>query len=99
MLEDFKSILRDNLSIIPSHVKRGENRVVDCLTNEGFSRELEQIFWDASSFEISDISKQCQTLASKDFQPPDGVPREAGWAHVEAPGGAINGDQPPSYPR
>jgi hypothetical protein len=26
MLEDFKGILRDNISIIPSHVKRGENR-------------------------------------------------------------------------
>jgi hypothetical protein len=30
---------------------------------------------------------------------PDGVPRGAGWARGEAPGGAINGGQPPSYPR
>jgi ribonuclease HI len=98
MLEDFKSILRDNLSITPSHVKRGANRVADCLENEGVSRELEQIFWEASNFEASDISKQCQTLAIKDFQPPDGVPHGVGWARGEAPGGAINGGQPPSYP-
>jgi len=44
ILKDFKRILKDNISIIPSHVKRGENGVVDYLENEGVSREIEHIF-------------------------------------------------------
>jgi ribonuclease HI len=98
MLEDFEGILRDNISIIPSHVKRGANRVVDYLENEGVYRETEQIFWDARSSKASDISKQCQILASKDFQPPDGVPRGEGGARGDTQGGAIYGGQPPSHP-
>jgi hypothetical protein len=49
MLEDFKGILRNNINIIPSHVKREANRVADYLANEGVHRETKQIIWDARS--------------------------------------------------
>jgi len=74
MLEDFKGMLKNKINIIPSHVKREENGVVDYLANKGVQSETEQIIWDARSSEASNISKHCQLLASKDFPPPDGVP-------------------------
>jgi hypothetical protein len=75
ILEDFKGILGNNINIIPSHVKREANGVANYLANEGVQRGMEQIIWDARTSEASAISQQCQLLASKDFPPPDGVPR------------------------
>jgi ribonuclease HI len=83
LLEDFKGILEHNISIIPSHVKRKANGVADYLENEGVQRGTEQIIWDARTSEASDISQQCQLLASKEFLPPDGVPSGKN-GHVEA---------------
>jgi ribonuclease HI len=47
LLEDFGSLLRPNLTIIPSHVKREENRVPDFLANEGVATMTELIHWSA----------------------------------------------------
>jgi ribonuclease HI len=35
LLEDFKSFLQPNLTLIPSHVKREANKIVEFLENEG----------------------------------------------------------------
>jgi hypothetical protein len=43
LLEDFGSLLQPNITIIPSHVKREENKVVDCLENEGVASTTELI--------------------------------------------------------
>ena len=88
-LEDFKSLLGHNISVIPSHVKREANGVVDYLANEGVQRETKQIIWDARSTGASDLYKHCQLLASKDFPTPDGVPRGKGEARGGAQGEAI----------
>jgi ribonuclease HI len=97
LLEEFRGLLRANLSIIPSHVKREANRVADCLKNEGVTKETKHIYWEAHNSEESDISELCQTLANKDHQPPDGVPHEEGRTRGLVPGGAINvGHQLPS---
>jgi ribonuclease HI len=56
LLEGFRALLRTNLSIIPSHVKREANRVADCLANEGVATEREHIYWEAHISESSDIS-------------------------------------------
>jgi hypothetical protein len=73
--------------------------VADYRENEGVYREIEQILWDARSYEASDISKHCQLLASKDFPPSDGVPRGKEGVHGGLQGEAIYGSQTPSYHR
>jgi ribonuclease HI len=80
-LEDFKGILGNNINIIPSHVKREANGMADYLENEAVQRGTEQIIRDARTSEVSDISQQCQLLASTEFLPPDGVPRGK-YGHV-----------------
>jgi ribonuclease HI len=89
LLEDFKSLLGHNISVIPSHVKREANGVVDYLANEGVQRETKQIIWDARSTGASDLYKHCQLLASKDFPAPDGVTRGKGEARGGELGEAI----------
>jgi ribonuclease HI len=78
LLEDFKNLLRHNISVIPSHVKREANAVADYLANEGVHRETEQITWEARSTEFSVLYNRCKLLASKDFPAPDGVTRVEG---------------------
>jgi ribonuclease HI len=73
LLEDFGDLIHPSLTIIPSHVKRDTNKVADCLANEGVDTKLELIHWQANSSECTDLSKQCQDLASKDVPAPDGV--------------------------
>jgi hypothetical protein len=46
LLEEFGALLRPNLSIIPSHVKREVNNIEDFPANEGVARERERIYWD-----------------------------------------------------
>jgi ribonuclease HI len=91
LLEDFQNLLRHNISVIPSHIKRKANTVVDLLTNEGVYREREHITWDTSSREPSDLYHRCKLLASKDFPTPDGVTRvkdgEGRWQGEVARGG------------
>jgi ribonuclease HI len=89
LLEDFKGLLGHNISIIPSHVKREANGVVDYLANEGVQRETEQIIWDARSTRAFDLSNHCQLLANKDFPSPDGVTRGKGEARGGEQGEAI----------
>jgi ribonuclease HI len=60
LLEDFKSLLGHNISVIPSHVKREANAVADYLANEGVQREKEQIIWEARSTESSVLYNRCQ---------------------------------------
>jgi len=98
LLEEFKNLLRANLNIIPSHVKREANRVADCLAN-GVTKESEHIYWEAHSSEVSDISGRCQVLANKDLQPSDGVPRGGGRTRGTVLGGAINGGHRLPSPR
>jgi len=44
LLEEFGALLRPNISIIPSHVKRDANSVADCMENEGVTRERKRIY-------------------------------------------------------
>jgi hypothetical protein len=63
LLEEFGALLRPNLSIIPSHVKRDANSVADCLENEGVTTERESIYWEThiSKAQISQPGvKTCQ---------------------------------------
>jgi ribonuclease HI len=95
MLEIFRALLRTNVSIIPSHVKREENRVADCMANEGVTTERERIYWEAHTSESSDISDRCQALSNKDFLSPDGVPcREYGPHSGDELGRALNTGHP-----
>jgi ribonuclease HI len=43
LLEDFVSLVWPYLTIIPSHVKRDTNKVVNCLENEGVATLIEEI--------------------------------------------------------
>ena len=43
LLEEFIALLRNNLSIIPSHVRREAKSVADYLANEGVATEREHI--------------------------------------------------------
>lgn len=97
LLEEFGSLLRTNLNIIPSHVKREANRVADCLANEGVAKDTEHIYWEAHISGSSDISDRCHALANRDLQPSDGVPRREGRTRGNELGRAIiNGHQLPS---
>jgi len=90
LLEDFGSLLRTNLSITPSHVKREANKVEYCLTNEGATMETEDFCWEAHTSEDLDISDRCQTLANRDLQPLDGVTHRKDRTCGNKPGCAIN---------
>jgi hypothetical protein len=72
-------------------MKRDENRVADCLANEGVAKEEEHIYWEAQISRDTDISDQCQALTNRDLQPPDGVPRREGRTRGQELGDAING--------
>jgi len=50
LLEEFGSLLQPNITIIPSHVKREVNKVVDSLENEGVASTMELIQWNAQTF-------------------------------------------------
>jgi hypothetical protein len=47
ILEEFISLLQPNLTLIPSHVKREENKVAYRLANEGVVSKEEMIQLDA----------------------------------------------------
>jgi hypothetical protein len=47
LLEDFRSLLQPNLTLIPSHVKREANKITDHLANEGVASKEEMIQLDA----------------------------------------------------
>ena len=76
------------LSIIPSHVKRTANSVADCLANEAVEKEDDYSSWRDQDPKPSDILRRCQTLASRDLPPPDGVTHdqpENMWMPVGTP--------------
>jgi ribonuclease HI len=75
MLEDFKRLLTPTLTIIPSHVKRDANRVADCLANEAVEKEADYSWWVDHDSERPGLVTRCQTLATRDLPPPDGVTR------------------------
>jgi ribonuclease HI len=75
LLEDFGSLLRPSLTIIPSHVKRDANKVADFLENEGVATMTELIHWNAQTSPRSELSDRCQDLARMDSPTPDGVTR------------------------
>jgi hypothetical protein len=72
---DFGSLLQPSLTIILSHVKRDENKVADCLENEGVAIMIELIHWNAQTSPRSELSDQCQDLAKMDSPTHDGVTR------------------------
>jgi hypothetical protein len=78
LLEEFGSLLQPNITLIPSHVKREANKVVDCLENEGVASTMELIQWNAQTSPRSKLSDRCLDLARNDYPIPDGVPRCAG---------------------
>jgi ribonuclease HI len=86
LLEDFQNLLRHNISVIPSHVKRKENIVADLLANEGVHRKRKYITWDTKSIEPSDLYNCYKLLASKYFPTPDGVTRSENGGHGEGRG-------------
>jgi ribonuclease HI len=90
LLEDFNNLLQPNLSIIPSHMKRDTNKIADCLANEEVEMGTKHFCWEAHISEDSDISTRCQTLATSDLQPPDGVPRYRAEPHELMSGCTIN---------
>jgi hypothetical protein len=57
LLEEFGSLLQPNITIIPSHVKREANKVVDCLENEGVASTMELIHWNAQTSPYFKISQ------------------------------------------
>jgi hypothetical protein len=75
LLEDFIQLLQPHLSIITSHVKRDANKVADFLPNEAVERGVEHFCWEAHISADPKIFTRCQTLATRDLQPPDGVTR------------------------
>ena len=75
LLEDFHFLLKNNISIIPLHIKRKANSVANLLANEGVHQEKEHITWDARTTEPSELYNRCKLLASRDFPTPDGVTR------------------------
>ena len=100
LLEDFTRLHQPHLNIIPSHVKRDANRIADCLENEAVETRVEHFCWEAHISEDSDISTRCQTLATKDLQPLDGVPCRKPEPRGTTPGCSINastGDHPLSH--
>jgi hypothetical protein len=74
-LEILKSLLHLGLILIPSHVCRATNKVVDKLANEGVALSSADILLDANSFPVPPIFQQYLALADSDRNSPDGVPR------------------------
>jgi ribonuclease HI len=97
LLEEFGALLRPNLSITPSHVKRDMNSIADCLANEGVTMERESIYWDPQISKATKLSTHCQHLANKYYPTPDGVPPSTERPRGTMLGRALNiGHQPPS---
>jgi ribonuclease HI len=90
LLEEFGALLRPNLSIIPSHVKRDTNSIADCLANEGVTTERERIYWDPHISEATKLSTRCQCLVNKDYPTPDGVPPSTEGPRGTTLGQALN---------
>jgi len=89
LLEDFGEFIHPNLTLIPSHIKRNANKVVDYLTNSGIDSKAERIYWQANISEETTLSLQCKDLASRDFPDPDRVTRHS---EVVTPGHAFRVD-------
>jgi ribonuclease HI len=68
LLEDFGDLILPNLTLIPSHVKREENKVVDHLVNTGVDTKSELIHWHTYLSDDTHLSRRC-----RDFSAPDGV--------------------------
>jgi hypothetical protein len=73
LLEDFGSLLRPSLTIIPSHVKWDAKIVTDYLENEGVATMIKKIHWNSQTSPLSELSDRCQYLANTDSPTLDGV--------------------------
>ena len=78
LLEEFGSLLQPNITIIPSHVKREANKVVDYLQNEGVASTTKLIHWNAKTSPRSELLDQCLDLAKNNYPTLVGVPRSIG---------------------
>jgi len=74
LLEDFITLLRPTLTLIPSHMKREANKFVDHLDNEGFISKEEKIQMDVQISPTPSLLLQCMEISQRNFPPPDGVP-------------------------
>jgi ribonuclease HI len=72
-LETLCSLLCPSLTLIPSHVQQGENKVVDRLANEGVSSQEEGILGEAHHHLAPQKLLQCKEIALKYLHPWDGV--------------------------
>jgi ribonuclease HI len=72
-LETLHTLLHPSLTLIPSHVRREENKVVDKLANEGVSSQAEDILIEAHQLPTPLLLLHCMEIALRDCPPPDGV--------------------------
>jgi hypothetical protein len=73
LLTPLHSLLRPSLTLIPSHVRREANKVVDKLANEGVSSQEEDIMIDAHHLLTPPLLLQCIEITLRDCPLPDGV--------------------------
>jgi ribonuclease HI len=97
LLADFSHLLQPHLSITTSHVKRDANKVADCLANEAVETGEEHFCWEEHISPAPEILTRCQTLATNDLHPPDGVTRGAMVPRGIEPGRSINASTGPHH--
>jgi ribonuclease HI len=68
-LETLFSLLRPSLTLIPSHVRREANKVVDKLANEGVSTQAEDILIEAHQSPTPPLLTHCKEIALRDSPP------------------------------
>jgi hypothetical protein len=98
-----KSILQPNWVILPSHVRRSANQVVDLLANHGVDLKEGDFSCSPSSTSSHPFVIACREIANTKDRPPDGVFRGnmSGQATGRPPGQtasqlAYDGTPPPS---
>jgi ribonuclease HI len=80
LLEDFRSLLQPNLTLIPSHVKREANKITDSLANEGVDSKEEMIQLDARISPVPPLLSRCMEISRRDCPSPYGVPHSSDGA-------------------
>jgi len=73
LIEEFGALIHPRLTIVPSYVKRDENKVADCLANVGVDTKSELIHWQANFSECTKLSRRSNEISSRDASTPDGV--------------------------
>jgi ribonuclease HI len=82
-LQTISDSLRPNLTIIPAHVRRKENQVVDDLVNMGINWSEVELLCNSTLESDHPILQQCIRKSRTTDAPPDGVLVEATWRMQE----------------